>query len=67
MCELTMDIILMFSISINIVRFIIDRRLMAHLPDKVVVSLNAEPCLKYIPDAETFVLTSEEAPCALQL
>jgi hypothetical protein len=39
---------------------------MAHLPDKVVVGFNAEPQLQYSADAEPLILTSEEAPRALQ-
>ncbi len=38
----------------------------AYLPNKVIGSLTTEPQLQYASDAETFILTSEEAPCALQ-
>ena len=38
----------------------------AYLPDKVIVGFNAEPQLQYSADAETLILTSEEAPRALQ-
>jgi hypothetical protein len=39
---------------------------MAHLTDKIIGGLNPEPRLQHIADAETLILTSEEASCALQ-
>ena len=39
---------------------------MAHLPDKIIGGLNTEPRLQHVADAEALILTSEEAPCALQ-
>ena len=36
------------------------------LPDIIVRSLIAEPRFQHVADAEAFILTSEEAPCALQ-
>ena len=36
------------------------------LPNKIISSLIAEPRLQHVAYAEAFVLTSEEAPCALQ-
>ena len=38
----------------------------AHFPDKIIVSFMAEPRFQHIPDAEALILTSEEAPRALQ-
>ena len=38
----------------------------ADLPDKVVICFGWEPRLQDVTDAETLILTSEEAPCALQ-
>ena len=38
----------------------------AYLPDEVIISFGWEPRLQYAADAEATVLTSEEAPCALQ-
>lgn len=40
--------------------------LVAYLPNKVIGSLTTEPQLQYATDAKTFILTSKEAPCALQ-
>ena len=40
---------------------------MAHLPDEIIGGFIAEPRLQYITDAEALVLSSEEAPRALQL
>ena len=40
--------------------------LAAHLPDKVVGGLGAKPQLHHTADAESLILTSQEAPCALQ-
>jgi hypothetical protein len=36
------------------------------LPDKIIGGLTTEPRLQYASDAEATILTSEEAPCALQ-
>jgi hypothetical protein len=38
----------------------------AHLPDKIIGGLNTEPRLQHVADAKALILTSEEAPCALQ-
>ena len=40
--------------------------LAAYFPDEVVGSFSAEPRFQYVADAEPLVLTSEEAPRALQ-
>ena len=37
-----------------------------HIPDEVIRSFDAKPRFQHIAYAEAFVLTSEEAPCALQ-
>ena len=37
-----------------------------HIPDKVIRSVIAKPRFQHVAYAEAFVLTSEEAPCALQ-
>ena len=47
-------------------RLPVDGCQMAYLPDKVIVGFNAEPQLQYSADAEPLILTSEEAPRALQ-
>ena len=39
----------------------------AHLPDTIIIGFIAEPRLHDIADAEALILTSEEAPRALQL
>ena len=39
---------------------------MADLPDKIAGGFIAEPCLQHIADTEPLILTSEEAPRALQ-
>ena len=46
---------------------VVDDRALADLPDEVIVGLSAEPRLQDVADAEALVLTSEEAPRALQL
>jgi hypothetical protein len=38
----------------------------AYLPDEVISGTGAIPGFQYMPDAESAVLTSEEAPRALQ-
>ena len=45
---------------------IVHRCLVAHLPDKVISGFVAEPRFQDVADAEAFVLSSEEAPRALQ-
>ena len=50
-----------------LLRLVIDHRHVAHLPDEVVGSLGTKPRLQHISDAEALILTSEEAPRALQL
>jgi hypothetical protein len=40
--------------------------LVAYFPDEVIGGFGAEPRLQHVADAETLVLTSEEAPRALQ-
>ena len=37
-----------------------------YFPDKVIVGFDWEPRFQHVADAEATVLTSEEAPCALQ-
>ena len=37
-----------------------------HLPDKIIGGLTTKPQLQYASNAEATILTSEEAPCALQ-
>ena len=37
-----------------------------HMPNKVVGGFNTKPQLHHTADAESFILTSQEAPCALQ-
>ena len=44
----------------------INDRLAAHLPDEIIGGFRAEPRLEDAADAEALVLTSEEAPRALQ-
>ena len=46
---------------------IVNHYVVAHLPDKVVGGLNAEPCLQHVAYAESLVLHAQHAPCALQL
>lgn len=45
---------------------VVERGCAADFPDEVVGGLTAEPGLQHVADAEAFVLTSEEVPCALQ-
>jgi hypothetical protein len=40
---------------------------MAYLPNEVIGGFIAEPHLQHVADAEALILSSEEAPCALQL
>ena len=38
-----------------------------HMPNKVIGGFNTKPQLHHTADAESLILTSQEAPCALQL
>ena len=48
-------------------RLIIDDGRVADFPDEVIGGFSGEPQLQHVADAEALILTSEEAPRALQL
>ena len=49
-----------------LLRLSVDNSRMTHLPDNVIVSFSSEPRLQHIANTESLILTSEEAPRALQ-
>ena len=40
--------------------------LVSHMPDKVIISLGAEPCFQHVAYAVALALPAQQAPCALQ-